>query len=310
MDQSDAADRAPNPVFAGLSPDVPSERRAARQARVLATAAGAIPLIAATALSWITAPNINTEVEAQTQSPPTPTPEETDETDVESTSGATTHLVVEGDSLQSIATQHGIPTAALLALNGLSWQTAIYPGQELVVSKRPESTMDSPAALPASVDSPKLASGTRAKPGGGVADGAVITRLTDEMATNARIIIQVGREMNIPNYGIVIALATAAQESTLRNLNYGDRDSVGLFQQRPVSGWGTPQQIMDPRYSTRAFFGGPNSPTPGNTRGLLDIAGWQNKSVAAAAQAVQISAFPDAYAKWEVSAWNWLFELT
>jgi murein DD-endopeptidase MepM/ murein hydrolase activator NlpD len=220
------------------------------------------------------------------------------------------HIVVEGDSLQSIAALHGIPTAALLALNGLSWQTEIHPGQELVVSKRQQSSIVTAAVLPAAVDSPQLGSGTRAKPGGGVADGEMITRLTDEMATNARIIIQVGREMKIPNYGIVIALATAAQESTLRNLNYGDRDSVGLFQQRPSSGWGTPQQILDPRYATRAFFGGPNSPTPGNTRGLLDIPGWQNKSVAAAAQAVQISAFPDAYAKWETSAWNWLFELT
>ncbi len=310
MDQSDDNSRAPHPVFKGLEPLAPSDRRSARQTKGIAAAAGAIPLIAATALSWITAPSFPSEDDAQTQSPPTPTPEDTDGADVVSQSGEMSHVVVEGDSLQSIAALHGIPTAALLALNGLSWQTDIHPGQELVVSKRQQSSIDTAAVLPAAVDSPQLASGTRAKPGGGVADGEMITRLTDEMATNARIIIQVGREMKIPNYGIVIALATAAQESTLRNLNYGDRDSVGLFQQRPSSGWGTPQQILDPRYATRAFFGGPNSPTPGNTRGLLDIPGWQNKSVAAAAQAVQISAFPDAYAKWETSAWNWLFELT
>jgi LysM repeat protein len=310
VDQSDDSSRAPHPVFEGLEPLAPSERRSARQSKGIAVAAGAIPLIAATALSWITAPSFPSEEDAQTQSPPTPTPEESDGTDVVSLTGETSHTVVEGDSLQSIAEQHGIPTAALLALNGLSWQTEIHPGQELVVSKGQQATVDAEAVLPAAVESPQLASGTRAKPGGGVADGEMITRLTDEMATNARIIIQVGREMKIPNYGIVIALATAAQESTLRNLNYGDRDSVGLFQQRPSSGWGTPQQILDPRYATRAFFGGPNSPTPGNTRGLLDIPGWQNKSVAAAAQAVQISAFPDAYAKWETSAWNWLFELT
>lgn len=310
MDKSDDKSRAPHPVFEGLEPLAPSERRSARQSKGIAAAAGAIPLIAATALSWITAPSFPSEDDAQTQSPPTPTPADTDGADVVSQSGEMSHIVVEGDSLQSIAALHGIPTAALLALNGLSWQTEIHPGQELVVSKRQQSSIDTAAVLPAAVDSPQLASGTRAKPGGGVADGEMITRLTDEMATNARIIIQVGREMKIPNYGIVIALATAAQESTLRNLNYGDRDSVGLFQQRPSSGWGTPQQILDPRYATRAFFGGPNSPTPGNTRGLLDIPGWQNKSVAAAAQAVQISAFPDAYAKWETSAWNWLFELT
>lgn len=310
MDQSDDKSRAPHPVFEGLEPLAPSERRSARQSKGIAAAAGAIPLIAATALSWITAPSFPSEDDAQTQSPPTPTPADTDGADVVSQSGEMSHIVVEGDSLQSIAALHGIPTAALLALNGLSWQTEIHPGQELVVSKRQQSSIVTAAVLPAAVDSPQLGSGTRAKPGGGVADGEMITRLTDEMATNARIIIQVGREMKIPNYGIVIALATAAQESTLRNLNYGDRDSVGLFQQRPSSGWGTPQQILDPRYATRAFFGGPNSPTPGNTRGLLDIPGWQNKSVAAAAQAVQISAFPDAYAKWETSAWNWLFELT
>jgi LysM repeat protein len=310
VDQSDDKSGAPHPVFEGLEPLAPSERRSARQSKGIAAAAGAIPLIAATALSWITAPSFPSEDDAQTQSPPTPTPADTDGAEVVSQSGEMSHIVVEGDSLQSIAALHGIPTAALLALNGLSWQTDIHPGQELVVSKRQQSSIDTAAVLPAAVDSPQLASGTRAKPGGGVADGEMITRLTDEMATNARIIIQVGREMKIPNYGIVIALATAAQESTLRNLNYGDRDSVGLFQQRPSSGWGTPQQILDPRYATRAFFGGPNSPTPGNTRGLLDIPGWQNKSVAAAAQAVQISAFPDAYAKWETSAWNWLFELT
>lgn len=310
MDETDNDSRAPHPVFEGLAPLNPIEQRSINQSKGIAAAAGVIPLIAATALSWVTAPNIPSENDPQTQSPPTPTPSESDFTNTISTSGKTSHTVVEGDSLQSIAEMHGIPTAALLALNGLSWQTEIHAGQELIVSKLPEKTVDIAAALPAAIESPQLASGTRAKPGGGVADGTLITRLTDEMATNARIIIQVGREMNVPNYGIVIALATAAQESTLRNLNYGDRDSVGLFQQRPSSGWGTPQQILDPRYATRAFFGGPGSPTPGNTRGLLDIAGWQSKSVAAAAQAVQISAFPDAYAKWEASAWNWLFELT
>ena len=75
-------------------------------------------------------------------------------------------------------------------------------------------------------------------------------------------------------------------------------------------GWGTVSQIRDPRYSARAFFGGPNSPTPGETNGLLDIHRWQHMSLTDAAQAVQRSAFPEAYAKWEVSAWNWLFELT
>jgi hypothetical protein len=64
-------------------------------------------------------------------------------------------------------------------------------------------------------------------------------------------------------------------------------------------------QIMDPNYSARAFFGGPTGPNAGKIRGLLDIKNWSAMSLAKAAQAVQISAFPDAYQKWELSAWSW-----
>ena len=137
-----------------------------------------------------------------------------------------------------------------------------------------------------------------------------VTPLNDERRTNAQIIVTVGREMGVSDYGIVIALATAMQESSLRNINWGDRDSVGLYQQRPSSGWGTVDQIMDPAYATRLFFGGPNNPNAGKTRGLLDISGWESMTLTVAAQRVQISAYPDAYAKWEPSAWAWLYELT
>lgn len=265
----------------------------------------ALPILAAATASWVagatTLPHLDPT--QQPPAPPEPTPEEL--MDATSVLGHTEHTVVEGESLTSIATLHGIPTAALLALNGLSWQTSVHEGQVLVVSKKQrESLPEKNSATPKLALSPLLESGNRADNNDG------ISALTVEMATNAKIIIQVGREMGIPNYGIVIALSTAAQESRLRNLDYGDRDSVGLFQQRPSSGWGTVSQIRDPRYATRAFFGGPNSPTPGSTRGLLDIARWQHMSVTDAAQAVQLSAFPDAYAQWEVSAWSWLFELT
>lgn len=306
MSESETTESTPNPIFAGLKPEVVSERRAARQARAIAAAAGALPLIAAGAVTWATAAPAPLPLEPQAWAP-TPLDDAADEaTDAVSSTGAGTHTVAEGDSLQSIAALHGIPTAALLALNGLSWQTSVHAGQVLVVSKKVAAAMPASDPAPELAETPVLATGDRA----GATDEGVITQLTDEMTTNARIIIQVGREMRIPNYGIVIALATAAQESHLRNLDYGDRDSVGLFQQRPTSGWGTVSQIRDPRYAARAFFGGPHSPTPGNTRGLLDIDGWQNLSVAEAAQAVQRSAFPGAYAKWEVSAWNWLFDLT
>ena len=137
-----------------------------------------------------------------------------------------------------------------------------------------------------------------------------ITPLNDERRANAQIIVNVGRELGVPDYGIVIALATAMQESSLRNINWGDRDSLGLYQQRPSTGWGTAEQIMDQAYATRLFFGGPQNPNRGRTRGLLDIAGWQNMALTDAAQRVQISAYPLAYAKWEPSAWAWLYELS
>jgi hypothetical protein len=231
--------------------------------------------------------------------------------DASSILGHQDHTVIEGESLTSIAHMHGIPTAALLALNGLSWQTSVHEGQVLVVSKQQRTTTTAQKAqLPDLRESPVLQSGGRASEVNQGADSADVIALSPEMATNARIIIQVGREMGISNYGIVIALATAAQESQLKNIDYGDRDSIGLFQQRPSSGWGSVSQIRDPRYAARAFFGGPNSPTPGSNPGLLDISRWQHRELTDAAQAVQRSAFPDAYAKWEVSAWNWLFELT
>ena len=297
-----------SPIFEGLAPQFSAEPRRTRRTRILAVAASAMPIIAA---SWVAGATTVTELDPTQQppAPPEPTPQEL--MDATSVLGQSSHVVRAGESLKSIAEMHGIPTAALLALNGLSWQTAVHEGQELVVSKiQRKPVSESKGTLPLLAESPILESGIRADEIGRVADGGVVTALSNEMATNARIIIQVGRELGIPNYGIVIALATAAQESHLRNLDYGDRDSVGLFQQRPVSGWGTESQIRDPRYAARAFFGGPTSPTPGETIGLLDIDQWQHMSLTDAAQAVQISAFPGAYAKWEVSAWNWLFELT
>ena len=100
---------------------------------------------------------------------------------------------------------------------------------------------------------------------------------------------------------------TAMQESTLRNLDYGDRDSLGLFQQRPSMGWGSPAQVREPAYAAAAFYGGPDSPT-GN-RGLLGIPRWQQLPLTVAAQAVQRSAFPNAYARWESPARGWLADI-
>lgn len=110
--------------------------------------------------------------------------------------------------------------------------------------------------------------------------------LDREQLANARIIYSVGRAMGMSNRDIQIGLITAMQESSLRNLDYGDRDSLGLFQQRPSMGWGTPQQVTDPQYAARKFF-----------TTLKDVEGRLNMSMTEAAQAVQRSAYPDAYAK-------------
>ncbi len=105
---------------------------------------------------------------------------------------------------------------------------------------------------------------------------------------NAKVIVATGIAMQVPARGQVIALATALQESGLQNLSYGDRDSLGLFQQRPSQGWGTPAQLQDPVYASTAFY-----------KALLKVNGWQQLPLTEAAQAVQRSGFPDAYAKWE-----------
>lgn len=111
--------------------------------------------------------------------------------------------------------------------------------------------------------------------------------LSAEQLKNAATIIGVGKSMGASQRDLVIAIMTAMQESTLRNLHYGDRDSQGLFQQRPSQGWGTVQQITTPSYAARKFF-----------EQLLALQGRDNMPLTLAAQAVQRSAYPYAYAKW------------
>lgn len=119
--------------------------------------------------------------------------------------------------------------------------------------------------------------------------------MTAEQARNAIAIAQIARDLEIPRSGLQIAIATAIQESKLVNLTGGDRDSGGLFQQRPSAGWGTRAEITNPVLAARAFFG--QAQHTGNP-GLLDIPGWQNMPLTQAAQAVQASGYPDAYAQW------------
>lgn len=118
-----------------------------------------------------------------------------------------------------------------------------------------------------------------------------------EQMRNAREIIKAGQQMKLPPRAWVIALATASQESNMVNLgdlgSANDHDSLGLFQQRPSSGWGSASQVRDPNYSAKSFY-----------RALKQVSGWKTMSLTDAAQKVQVSAFPDAYAKWEKHAIN------
>lgn len=109
-----------------------------------------------------------------------------------------------------------------------------------------------------------------------------------EQMSNAATITALALKRGLPARAATIAIATAIQESKLRNIRYGDRDSVGLFQQRPSQGWGTVEQILDPEYSTNAFYDA-----------LVKIKGYESMPITEVAQEVQRSAFPEAYADHE-----------
>ena len=211
------------------------------------------------------------------------------------TGGATaaTHTVSRGDTVYAIAKKHGSTVEALLRANGIGPSAIIYPGQKLSIPGAATSTQATPQAPAAT---PAVSSGLPQRS----------ATLNAKQAENARMIIRIGRELGVPDRGIAIALATAMVESHLRNLDHGDRDSLGLFQQRPSQGWGTPAQIRDRDRSIRVFYGGPGDPNGSATRGLLDIRGWESMEFTVAAQRVQISAFPDRYGQWETAAYQWL----
>ncbi len=115
---------------------------------------------------------------------------------------------------------------------------------------------------------------------------------TAEQVRNAWIIVDVARQRGLPQKAWLIAMVTARKESRYHNyLEAVDHDSLGVFQQRPSTGWGTPEQITDVWYAANTFFGGPQE--PGNT-GLVDVPGWEGMEIHKAAEAVQRSAFASA----------------
>jgi hypothetical protein len=124
-----------------------------------------------------------------------------------------------------------------------------------------------------------------------VSTGAETYTLDIDQAANSTTIAAVGKRLGLPNHAVTVALAAALQESRLRNLPYGDRDSLGLFQQRPSQGWGTSAEILTPSYAAAAFF-----------RELIRVNGWATLPITVAAQEVQRSGAPTAYAQWEPQA--------
>ncbi|WP_260855616.1 LysM peptidoglycan-binding domain-containing protein [Curtobacterium sp. 9128] len=264
------------------------------------------------------------------------------------TPSSSTYHVKQGDTISGIAARVGVSTTALLGANALSLGSVIFPGQTLTVPQAgaPAPVSSAPAVAhtaPAAAPAPSTSKGGSVTIGTGdtiatiasahgvsvsallSANGLTYTStiyagktlvlpssgpsLTTEQRANAETIVRVGRSLGVPDRGLVIALAAAMQESGLRNLSHGDRDSVGLFQQRPSQGWGTAAQLQDPTYAAKLFFGGRANPNAGTTAGLLDVQGWSSMSVTDAAQAVQLSAYPKAYAQWEQSATAWLATL-
>jgi hypothetical protein len=120
-----------------------------------------------------------------------------------------------------------------------------------------------------------------------VGNGPEALLLDTEQAANATTITAVAARMSLPDHAVTIAIATVLQESKLHNVPYGDRDSLGLFQQRPSQGWGTPADLLTPSFAAAAFY-----------RHLEKVDGWQHLPVAQAAQSVQHSADGSGYAAW------------
>jgi hypothetical protein len=147
---------------------------------------------------------------------------------------------------------------------------------------------DKPADKPAAPGMDKLV------PHGTQGDQSSIG-LDGEQSSNAQAIVNATKKAGLDERAAVIAVGTSMQESKLKNVgdlgDANDHDSLGLFQQRPSSGWGTPEQITNPEYATTAFL-----------KGLKQIDGWHEMALTDAAQKVQVSAYPFAYAQWEKQA--------
>ncbi|MFE9656162.1 hypothetical protein [Micromonospora sp. NPDC006431] len=179
---------------------------------------------------------------------------------------------------------------SILGVAGLAFTGGVFAGPIAAHAADAPATAAKPVAA-VQADKPDMG---KLVPHGVQGTQSKIT-LNDEQTANAKAIIAATKKAGLPERAAVISIATSLQESKLENLGHlgdaNDHDSLGLFQQRPSSGWGTPEQITDPEYATLAF-----------EKGLKQIDGWQDMPLTKAAQTVQVSAYPDAYAQWEQQA--------
>ncbi|MFE9917809.1 hypothetical protein ACFYPG_21875 [Micromonospora sp. NPDC005553] len=177
---------------------------------------------------------------------------------------------------------------SVLSVAGLAFAGGVFAGPIAHVANPVDAK---PVAVAVQADKPDT---SKLIPHGTQGDQSRIS-LNDEQTANVKAIIAATKKAGLPERAAVISIATSLQESKLENLGHlgdaNDHDSLGLFQQRPTSGWGTPEQITDPEYSTTAFL-----------KGLKQVDGWQDMALTEAAQTVQVSAYPDAYAQWEQQA--------
>ncbi|MFF5230277.1 C40 family peptidase [Dactylosporangium sp. NPDC000521] len=198
--------------------------------------------------------------------------------------GQTAHDADQSDKRNRAAAMNG---SSLFAA-GLALPIAAVVAIALVAAG---STTLTPAAATSACQLPADADGTGDANDPG--SGGTVEDLDAVQVGNARIIYTVGiTQLGLPHRAGIIAIATARQESSLRNLTTAvDHDSLGLFQQRPSQGWGRPEQLIDPVYASTAFY-----------QRLVKVPDWQTRPLTDVAQAVQRSAYPNAYAKWEALA--------
>ena len=188
----------------------------------------------------------------------------------------------------------GEPTTAPVAIDA---RLEAKPKPKVTATRAKARTLSAPVPKPTPTPRPKASASRPPRPAGG---------LNQAQMNNAAVIVRAAQDRGLPRRAMLVAMMTGLQETRLRNLanpsvpesldlaNEGSGqnfDSLGVFQQRPSQGWGTVEQLMDPRYAADAFYAR-----------LLRVSDWESKDLGDAAQAVQRSGAPDAYDKHEEQA--------